>query len=141
MDLLTQLNSTELAELSSVDVQSSCSLYLKVLSPSNKKNFTMYTLRDVMPDELLTVEDLKQEVFAQCGEEANLPHTLDFKLGYFHRSKKLWINNDKDLYDAVTIIRNCDGLTFWALSASPEVNKKRRRPSDIADDVENDLTG
>lgn len=139
LSVSTQLGPADLT--SSVEVQSEVqSLYLKVLSPSNKKDFTMYTLREVIADELLTVEDLKQEIYAQCGEEANLPHTLQFKVGYFHRSKKLWINNEHDLNDAVTIIRNNERLTLWALSASPEVNKKRRR-SDDADDVDNDLTG
>lgn len=103
----------------------------------------MFTLRDIMPDELLTVTDLKGEIFIQCGEAANLPHTLEFKIGYFHRSQKLWINNEHDLHDALNIIINNEKLTLWALaSPSPERNKKRRRSSSDDDDVDaDDLAG
>ena len=48
-------------------------VYLNVLSPSNRKDFNMFTPRDIQPDEITTVEELKEEVFMQCGEDARLP--------------------------------------------------------------------
>ena len=74
-------------------VQQSYSVYLKVLSPANKKDFSMFTLRNVNPNELSTLDELKEEIFVQCGEGSQLPRTLEFKIGYFRRSQKLWINN------------------------------------------------
>ena len=88
------------------NVRQGYSVYLKVLSPSNKKDFSMFTLRNVNPDELSTLDELKEEVFVQCGEGSQLPQTLEFKMGYFHRSQKLWTNNKHDLNDAWDIIRS-----------------------------------
>ena len=67
----------------------------------------MFTVRYIKPDELSTLEELKEEVFMQCGEDAQLPQPLEFKMGYFRRSQKLWINNRQDLHDARDIL--CDG--------------------------------
>lgn len=94
----------------------------------------MFTLRDIKPDELSTLDVLKEEVFMQCGEGAQLPRTLEFKMGYFQRSQKLWINNKYDLQDAWNIIRNGERLTLWALGTAEKRCKKRTRISDLSDD-------
>ena len=92
-----------------------------------------------MPDEILTLDDLKQEVFVQCGEDAGLPRTLEFRMGYFHRSQKLWINNEQDLRDAWNIVYNNEKLTLWALPIAVEKNKKRSRRSSSDDDDNSEL--
>ena len=115
--------------------QSVQQVYLKVLSPSNKKDFSMFTVRDIKPDELSTLDELKEEVFVQCGEDAQLPRSLEFKMGYFRRSQKLWINNKQDLHDAWDILRNGERLTLWALGTAEKKCKKRKRESlDLSDD-------
>ena len=115
-------------------VQQGYSVYLKVLSPSNKKDFSMFTLRNVNPDELSTLDELKEEIFVQCGEGSQLPRTLEFKIGYFRRSQKLWINNKHDLDDAWDIIRSGERLTLWALGIAGKSSKKRTRTSFDSDD-------
>ena len=63
--------------------ESSYTVYLKVLAPANKKDFTMFTLRDIKPTDISAPDELKEEIFVQCGELAKLPHTLEFKISYF----------------------------------------------------------
>ena len=65
----------------------------------------------------------------QCGEGSQLPRTLEFKMGYFHHSQKLWINNKHDLDDAWDIIRSGEGLTLWALGIAGKCSKKCTRTS------------
>ena len=115
-------------------VQQSYSVYLKVLSPANKKDFSMFTLRNVNPNELSTLDELKEEIFVQCGEGSQLPRTLEFKIGYFRRSQKLWINNKHDLDDGWDIIRSGERLTLWALGIAGKSSKKRTRTSFDSDD-------
>lgn len=93
----------------------------------------MFTVRYINPDELSTLEELKEEVFMQCGD-AQLPRTLEFKMGYFRRSQKLWINNRQDLHDSWDILCNGESLNLWALGTAEKKCEKRRRVSDISDD-------
>ena len=72
-------------------------LYLKVLNPLNKKKFVMYTLRH-FPCDLETPDELREEIFCQCGEEV-VSGQLNF-IGYFRHSNKYWVNSEKDLADA-----------------------------------------
>ena len=115
-------------------VQQSYSVYLKVLSPANKKDFSMFTLRNVNPNELSTLDELKEEIFVQCGEGSQLLRTLEFKIGYFRRSQNLWINNKHNLDDAWAIIRSGERLTLWALGITGKSSKKRTRTSFDSDD-------
>ena len=94
----------------------------------------MFTLRNVNPDELSILNELREEVFVQCGEGSQLPRTLEFKIGYFRRSQKLWINNKHDLDDAWDIIRSGERLTLWALGIAGKSSKKRTRTSFDSDD-------
>ena len=75
-------------------IQQGHCVYLKVLSPFNKKDFSMFSLRDIKPDDTSTLDELKEEVFMQCRENAQLPRTLEFKVGIFaaHRSFGLTIH-------------------------------------------------
>ena len=87
----------------------------------------MFTPRDIQPDEITTIEELKEEVFMQCGEDARLPRMLEFKTGYFSRPQHLWINNKHDLEDAWNIVRKNERLTLWALGTAEGKGKKRTR--------------
>ena len=74
----------------------------------------------------------------QCGEGSQLPRTLEFKIGHFHHSQKLWINNKHDLDDAWDIIRSGERLTLWALGIAGKSSKKRTRTSFDSDDDDDD---
>lgn len=115
-------------------IQRGYCVYLKVLSPLNKKDFRMFTLRDIRPDEISTLDELKEEVFMQCGEGAQLPRTLEFTMGYFCRSQKLWINNKHDLQDAWNIVRKSEKLTLWALRTAEESKKRPRSSMEPSDE-------
>lgn len=115
-------------------IQQGHCVYLKVLSPLNKKDFSMFTLRDIKPDNISTLDELKEEIFMQCGEDAQLPCTLEFKVGYFRRSQKLWINNSQDLQDAWNLIRRSERLTLWALGTAKSSKKRIKEPVDVSDE-------
>ena len=69
----------------------------------------------------------------QCGEGSHLPRTLEFKMGYFRRSQKLWINKH-DLNDAWDIICSGERLTLWALGIAGKCSKRCIRTSFDSDD-------
>ena len=50
--------------------------------------------------------------------------TLEFRMGYFFCSQKLWINNKHDLEDALSIVRKNERLTLWALGTTEGKGKK-----------------
>ena len=61
---------------------------VKVLSPSNKKDFKMYTLRNVMLNAMKRPDDIKNELFEQIGGHA-VPESLEFDLGYYVGGEKV----------------------------------------------------
>ena len=53
-----------------------------------------------------------------CDSRPNLPNfrlgqTLDFTVGYFKKSAKLWLNNEDDVHDAHDVLVQYGKLTFW----------------------------
>ena len=61
---------------------------LKVLSQSNKRDFTVFTLRDVTQEDMQTPDSVKSMIFAQVGDAVS--DKLDFPLGYYRKSEKVW---------------------------------------------------
>ena len=110
--------------------ESSYTVYLKVLSPADKKDFNMFTLRDIKPTDISTPDEL------QCEELAKLPRTLEFKIGYFYHSQKLWINSQKDIQDAWNVFRNNDRLTFWCIGSKEKEKQGRKRSMEETSDDE-----
>ena len=60
-----------------------------------------------------------------------------FKMGYFRRSQKLWVNNKHDLDDTWDTIRSGERLTLWALGTADESNMKHTRTSVESDRDDN----
>ena len=58
---------------------------VKVFSPANKKEFKMYTLRNVHATDFNDPTTLKMEVFSQLGDEV-VRGTLDFDIRYLVRN-------------------------------------------------------
>ena len=68
------------------------SVGLKVFSPANKKEFKMYTLRNLQRNDFIDPATLKSEIFTRLGDEV-VCGTLDFDMGYLIRNEKKWIHN------------------------------------------------
>ena len=100
-------------------------LYLKVLNPLNKKKFVMHTLRD-FPCDLETPDELREEIFCQCGEEV-VSGQLNFDIGYFTMSNKYWVNSEKDLADAWSLLQEGGRLTFWCTGVDKEEHGQTRK--------------
>ena len=94
---------------------------LKILNPSNKKEYRIYTLRHVSAD-LNSPSKLKDEIFEQCEE--SVPKAQNMELGYFHHSKKIWINNRLDLNDMWELVEKGEKIFLWCVGKET-VSQKR----------------
>ena len=61
--------------------------------------------------------------------------TDEFQMGFFRKSEKLWINNDRDVSDALDLMR-VGKLTLWCMGKSkqPKHGKRNRDKSGDAED-------
>ena len=78
-----------------VAMNSGNDLYLKVLSPENKKEYKTVTLRGLSPEGIDTLNKLKVAISGQC--DGLDPENLE--VGYCSHSTKLWINSRLDIDD------------------------------------------
>ena len=93
---------------------------LKIINPGNKKDFRMYILRHVS-SALNSPSKIKDEITKQYGESIPLSQNMD--IGYFHHSKKMWIDSRLDVNDMWRLIAMGKQVTFWCMAA--ENGKKR----------------
>jgi len=79
---------------------------IKVLSISNKKDFTVYTLGDLSVEDFLIPDALREEVFCQLGQKV-VSRNIDFHIGYFssRHNVKNWINSNQDAKDACEMLK------------------------------------
>ena len=100
---------------------------LKVLSPSNKRDFTVFTLRDVPEEDLETPDSLKEVIIAQVGDAVS--SKPEFPLGYYRKSEKVWMNNEHDVRDAIQLMKESGKMVLWCLGQdqSSVAGKKRER--------------
>ena len=61
---------------------------LKVLNPTNKKEFNMFTLRNLTAEDINTPGSLKEAIFEQLGDSF-VSRRLDFPVGFYHKSTKI----------------------------------------------------
>ena len=103
-------------------------LQLKVFNPSNKKDFKMFTLRNIEKHEIDSPDKLKNVIFHQHGRGLN-PKQME--IGYFRLSKEIWINNRLDRNDLWDVIDNREKVTLWCVEAIPsDQAQKRSRPDE-----------
>ena len=102
---------------------------LKVISPTKKKDFTMFTLRNLTEKDINTPISIKETLFEQVGESV-VSRKLDFPVGYYHKSAKLWLNNEQDVQDALAILKKSGRLTFWCVGLG-EKSDSGDRDSDV----------
>jgi hypothetical protein len=90
----------------------------------------MFTLRDLTEDDLSSPESVKEAIFVQVGEDT-VPRSrkLDFQVGFTNKSHKMWINNDRDIHDALEILKT-GKLTLWCIGVGSKAAKKRTREND-----------
>jgi len=115
---------------SSTPITDQVLVYLKVFNP---KDFTMYTLRRFNTDEMGTPDDIKEAIFIEVGDSA-VSRRLDFPVGYFNKSNKLWLNNVQDVQAALALLFKNQKLTLWCMGIGKR--KRSANDSDIDDDEE-----
>ena len=104
---------------------------LKVLSQSNKRDFTVFTLRDVTQEDMQTPDSVKAMIFAQVGDAVS--DKLDFPLGYYRKSEKVWINNEHDVHDAIQLMKEIGKVTLWCVGQDRTTTARKRERS--GDDI------
>ena len=97
---------------------------LKVVSPQNKRDYQQHALRNIDPKVLSTPQELKEEISKQVGEA--VPRFQEFPIGFYHESRKMWIQNKVDLDDAWQLLEKNKSLTLWCHGS----RKKKRSAID-----------
>ena len=80
---------------------------------------------------ITTPEALKEEVSLQLGETVS--RLLDFPIGCYKESKKIWIQNQKDLQDAWQLLMQNKSLTLWC--HGPDGKRKRAGQESESDET------
>lgn len=104
------------------EVVNSSDLYLKVLSPDNKKEYRTVNLRGLHRDSIGTPAELKKAISNQCD---NL-NSENMEVGYYVHSKKVWINNRLDINDVWGMVDKGERVTLWCLDTTRESQKRKR---------------
>ena len=115
------------------DNYSTYTVSVKVLSPSNKKDFKMYTLRNVELSVMKRPDDIKNKLLEQIGGQV-VSESLEFDLGYYTGKEKKWINNQDDACDALDILKSQNKLTLWCIGVLEKEKRKRDRSGSESDD-------
>lgn len=63
---------------------------LKVLNPANKKDFNMFTLRNLTAEGMSTPACLKEVIYDEVGDVV-VSRKLDFPVGFYHKSAKSYM--------------------------------------------------
>ena len=63
---------------------------------------------------------------------------MDFRIGYFKRSVKIWINNDQDSKEACETLEKVGKLTLWCIGIE-KCDSKRGRSSGRSSTCSSDL--
>lgn len=92
-----------------------------MLSQSNKRDYTVFTLRDVTQEDMHTPDSVKSMIFMQIGDTVS--DKLDFPLGYYCKSK-VWINNKHDIQDSIQLIKEQGKLTLWCVGQDRATTRK-----------------
>ena len=106
---------------------------LKVLSPSNKRDFTVFTLRDVAEEDIETPDSLKEVIIAQIGDAVS--SKPEFPLGYYRKSEKVWINNEHDVRDAIQLLKESGKMVLWCLGQDQSSVSGKKRERSGNDDI------
>lgn len=109
--------------VTSQQVVNSSDLYLKVLSPENKKEFRTVNLRGLHKESVDTPAKLKTAICKQCDGL----NSDNLEVGYFIHSKKVWINNRLDINDVWSMVEKGEKVTLWCLNTTARESVKRKR--------------
>ena len=107
--------STQATASAETDQTSDCTtdFNLKVINPTNKKEFQLYTVRSVSPEMFDSPDKVKAVIQDQYGDL--LPPTEKMDVGYFSQGKKLWIKNRLDVNDVWKSVERGERVTLWTM--------------------------
>ena len=108
-----------------------------MLNPTNKKDFTMFTLRNLTAEDINTPISVKEAVFEQVGEGI-VSRKLDFQVGFCNKSAKMWLNNEQDVQDALAILKQSGRVTFWCMGLGKRHGRSRCDSDRDSDDEVSD---
>ena len=128
---VTQASSTQSTQ--SNDDLEFLNLELKILSPHNKKDYRIYTLRHVSRD-LDSPDKLKDVIYQQCKEAVPLPQHME--IGFFQHSKKLWINNRLDVNDMWAVAAKGGKVMLWCVGIGENNHGSQKRSREDTDSNE-----
>ena len=80
-----------------------------------------------------SLSSLKEFIVCEVGEDV-VSRKLDFQLGFYNKSVKLWINNGKDFQDALALLKRNGRLTFWCTG----LGKRHCSSNDHNSDIDGD---
>ncbi len=55
---------------------------------------------------------------------------LDFQIGYYNKSEKRWIQNQRDIHEAKELLKRSEKFTLWCIGKSQERASKKGTVSD-----------
>ena len=91
----------------------------------------MYTLRNFHAEEIHSPQYVKKLVLTQVGD-AVVSSKLDFQMGYYNKTAKLWLNDAQDVEDALDLPKKTGKHTFWCMG----LGKHGKRSFDDESDAE-----
>ena len=112
---------------------------LKVLSQSNKRDFTIFTLRDVTQDDMQTPGSVKATIYAQIGDTVS--DKLDFPIGYYRKSENVWINNEHDIQDEIQLMKEQGKVTLWCVGHDQITTARKCDRNGTGEDLSQDVSG
>ena len=118
---------TESSQQSDESVEAdSLNMEVKILNSHNKREFRLFSLRNVSSELINCPEKLKNEIAQQC----ELSKVDNMEVGYFNHAKKRWINNRLDLVDMWKLVAKGDKIVLWCVENSDNERAPSKRPSE-----------
>lgn len=114
--------------------QDQSSVGLKVFSPTNKRDFVMFKLREISLSDFSSPEHLKEVILNQVGPDV-VSTKLDFPVGFINKCEKFWINNELDIKDAREVFSS-GKLTLWCVGKEKRGKKRSQERNDENSDEE-----
>ena len=94
------------------------SVSVKVINPSKKSDTRLFILRNVELQKLKTPESMNNLLHSQLGQEIVAKES--FKMGYFQGNKRVLVQNEDDIQEAVKLLRSKGNhcVTLWCKGKS-----------------------
>ena len=108
---------------------------IKVCPRGNKKENKTFSLRNINPSSVTSVDELRDVIKSQLRNEVT--HSYIFDVGYLQGSNVVSIRNSEDISEIwANIIKKGASITLWCDGMKKPSNNKRPRPGDDSSEDE-----